>query len=491
MAWCHHLTETELRQLHRRFGHPAADRLHKILTRAGYNDINSTIIERLTKFCHQCQMHGPAPARFKFTLRDDIDFNYQILVDVMFINGKPVLHVVDMATSFQAARFLQNMTAKETWNALRAAWIDTYLGPPDIMISDAGKNFTADEFKANARIMAIQVEEVPVEAHNSIGKVERYHAPLRRAFQVISNDLRGEDISDAHILQMAIKSVNDTAGPDGLVPTLLVFGTYPRMTDASPPSPSIITRANAIKKAMAEVRQLKAKRQISNALATRNGPNTFETLNLPLQSEVKVWREKLGWKGPFLLLSRDGETCTVDIDGKPTNFRTVVVKPYYRDESTEAVADHDDDGQPDREEEDHGDADWIPDRSQPARKRRGRPPGSKNKPKIANPQQEEQGVDEAMMASTTLTIAYLTTKEHVDHDLAIQLRKEGKITAAGAPFEQSDEAEIEALIGKGVFRFEQFDQAKHGGIRIFKSRMVHEIKGKGTDTPYEKSRLVI
>jgi len=26
---------------------------------------------------------------------------------------------------------------------------------------------------------------------------------------------------------MAVKAVNDTAGPDGLVPTLLVYGAYP------------------------------------------------------------------------------------------------------------------------------------------------------------------------------------------------------------------------------------------------------------------------
>jgi len=132
----------------------------------------------------------------------------------MFIDSKPVLHVVDIATSFQAAKFIRNMTAKEAWDALRACWIDTYVGPPDVIVSDAGKNFTADEFKASARIMDIKIEEVPVEAHHSIGKVERYHAPLRRAFQVISDDLRGQDISDALILQMAVKAVNDIAGPD-------------------------------------------------------------------------------------------------------------------------------------------------------------------------------------------------------------------------------------------------------------------------------------
>ncbi len=59
---------------------------------------------------------------------------------------------------------------------------------------------------------------------------------------------------------MAVKAVNDTAGPDGLVPTLLVFGTYPRMTKASPPSPSITARAAAIHKAMTEIRKIKASR---------------------------------------------------------------------------------------------------------------------------------------------------------------------------------------------------------------------------------------
>src|SRR5579862_5824873 len=112
IAWCH-LTETELRQLHRRFGHPAAERLYRLLDRAGYEDIDKPVITKLTKFCHQCQMHGSNPGRFRFTLRDDIEFNYQVLVNMMFLNTKPVLHIIDMATSFQGARFLRNITAKE------------------------------------------------------------------------------------------------------------------------------------------------------------------------------------------------------------------------------------------------------------------------------------------------------------------------------------------------------------------------------------------
>ena len=40
-------------------------------------------------------------------------------------------------------------------------------------------------------------------------------------------------------LQMSVKTVNNTAGPDDLVPTLLVFGTYLQVTDDYVLSPSV------------------------------------------------------------------------------------------------------------------------------------------------------------------------------------------------------------------------------------------------------------
>ena len=58
---------------------------------------------------------------------------------------------------------------------------------------------------------------------------------------------------------MAVKAVNDTAGPNGLVPTLLVYRAYPRMSKLDPLAPSITERAVVIWKAMAEVVKLQAK----------------------------------------------------------------------------------------------------------------------------------------------------------------------------------------------------------------------------------------
>jgi hypothetical protein len=55
---------------------------------------------------------------------------------------------------------------------------------------------------------------------------------------------------------MAIKAVNDTAGPNRLVPTLLVYGAYPRISNLDPPAPSVIYRVAIIQKTMAEIVKL-------------------------------------------------------------------------------------------------------------------------------------------------------------------------------------------------------------------------------------------
>ena len=52
---------------------------------------------------------------------------------------------------------------------------------------------------------------------------------------------------------MAVKAINDLAGPDGIVPTLLVFGVYPRITKIDALLLSITKRAKAIRAATKEV----------------------------------------------------------------------------------------------------------------------------------------------------------------------------------------------------------------------------------------------
>jgi hypothetical protein len=128
--------------------------------------------------------------------------------------------------------------------------------------------------------------------------------------------------------------VNDTASPDGLVPTLLVFGAYPRINNDSPPTTGTLQKARTLAKATDALRKLADKRKVADALATRNGPNIEGLLPsmLPIGSEVRVWREKKGWQGLCKVLATNGIDITVDDNG-PRTFRATAVRPYNRFEN--------------------------------------------------------------------------------------------------------------------------------------------------------------
>jgi hypothetical protein len=57
------------------------------------------------------------------------------------------------------------------------------------------------------------------------------------------------------------------------------------------------------------------------------------TLDLPINSDVHIWHKKSGWKGPYKLLATNGKTYTVAMPYGPTNFCSIVVKPYYTKEA--------------------------------------------------------------------------------------------------------------------------------------------------------------
>jgi hypothetical protein len=90
---------------------------------------------------------------------------------------------------------------------------------------------------------------------------------------------------------MAFKAINDSAGPDGLVLTLLVFEAYLKMIESDTLFLTVAQKATAIKKTMAKIHKLQAERQVANALNTHNKPMTNAVYSLLPSSPVLVWRE--------------------------------------------------------------------------------------------------------------------------------------------------------------------------------------------------------
>lgn len=452
--WCNitscFYTEQELSRLHRRFGHPGSDKLYNLLKAADIEQITPktrSTIEKIAKHCRLCQLHGQSPRRFKFHIRTEKDFNQVVYLDMMYIANKPLLHVVCEATRYQAARWLVGTTADDIWRAFRLCWCDVYIGPPDLVVHDAGTNIMAKAFQDHADLMHIETKPVPREAANSMTYVERYHAPLRRAYKIIEKEAPGMDREA--VLQCAVKSVNDSVGPDGLVPTLLVYGALPRLglpTDR--PSPTAQQRALAVRKATKAMSQHFAKRQVKDALRARNGPNVSSIHSAPLGSLVLVYRiVRCKWDGPYKLLNRQGETCTLMLPEGPRQYRTTVCKPYH--------------------------------------------------PPLPTPTQQESSGNETSsppnpIAHVNMCMTYRgeldKSNEFTDDELIEAFLKESKETNSSR-FEQSRMKELKGLIEKGVFLpVPKSEAANH---RLFGTRFVDIVKHPGTPQAYEKSRLVV
>jgi hypothetical protein len=77
---------------------------------------------------------------------------------------------------------------------------------------------------------------------------------------------------------MAVKAVNDLVGPDGIIPILLVFRAYLRITNNSLLSPITIKRTKTIRKASNEIKKFYAKRHIDNTFRMRNSLDITEIL---------------------------------------------------------------------------------------------------------------------------------------------------------------------------------------------------------------------
>lgn len=90
-----------------------------------------------------------------------------------------------------------------------------------------------------------------VESHNSIGSEERYHDPLRRVFNKITSESPKLDREIA--LRLYLKAINENCGPDGFVPSFLIFGVRPRFPNVKYPLPTKSERMNAIHKARLEM----------------------------------------------------------------------------------------------------------------------------------------------------------------------------------------------------------------------------------------------
>lgn len=438
-------TEKELRTIHRTFGHPSIKATTSLLKRASGDELDTKTrksIEAIASACNICQRNAGTPRRFKLTVgTSGLRFNHSVQIDTMFIRSKAVLHMVDVATHFSAACFLRSQSSEDIWKAILANWIYSYAGPPDIFHVDQGSAYISKEMRSNMETYGVRIREAPIETPGSIGIVERYHGPLRAAFERIWDDMDG-CLTEADCLRMAIFSVNSTIGPEGLCPTLLVFGLIPRPA-RKVPSHTQIMRASAIEGGMQAAEKIQAKARIQFGLRHTGGPKGDEASTrlrqLPAGSPVLVYRTTTRkWEGPFIFISVEDETAIVQTGRGRRIFRSNCVKP-----TTPSALDDDEINA-----------------------------------------REEQNDEQEHMAMATNTIEEDTALDCKKGDE----KKNRRIITAREDFRGSRRKEIEGLLQEGTFEIASRRDLPEG-TRVFGSKFIDQLKRAG-DAIRKKSRLV-
>ncbi|KAH8584641.1 hypothetical protein B0O99DRAFT_696695 [Bisporella sp. PMI_857] len=120
---------------------------------------------------------------------------------------------------------------------------------------------------------------------------------------------------------MTFKAINDSAGLNGIVLILLVFGAYLRITELDASSPLVSQRSTALKKAQKKIQKLRAKRKVADVLQARNGSSMTAIYDFSLNSEVL--KEK---------------NCVIALFNGPVTFRSTSVKLYFTRKNPEELA---------------------------------------------------------------------------------------------------------------------------------------------------------
>ena len=323
-------TESELRKVHNHFSHPEPDRLFSLFRRADPSSTSSHILndlEKISSTCETCQREASAPHRFRVSLANiDIILNRENCLDLVKINGNQILHIVDRDTRFNAAGILKGESTRDVWRCYMEIWANKYIGFPDIISVDQGPQFQSLEWKSLLQLAGIIFKPSGVESHNAINVGERYHSYLRRLYNKIENANPG--MTPDLILSMAVSAMNDTAGTNGLVPTLLVFGVLPRIPIIPAKLPGQVARLNAMRQARKELSSMVAKSKLKRALKM----NIFAAASksFKIGDEVLVYREDPinKWVGPFSVINVEGKMIHIDYNGDLKLFSKDKLKKY-------------------------------------------------------------------------------------------------------------------------------------------------------------------
>lgn len=139
-------------------------------------------------------------------------------------------------------------------------------------------------------------------------------------------------VSSKHALCLAIKAINDEAGPNEMVTTLLVFGFMPRLPIKSHNLFYRIARLKAMKYGHEEATRIVAQSRLATAIAS-SVPSAADS-DIIIGDEALLFGEKSmrKWTGAFVVTNVDKTVLNLD-SGICNRLESIVKVKVYRHSS--------------------------------------------------------------------------------------------------------------------------------------------------------------
>lgn len=186
------------------------------LVKERFPGVSRNLIKKVVSRCEQCSRIDPA-LNFRYD-HGNLTSNRVwecFSVDVTYVQNKPYLTVIDLASNFTIWRYLRSETASEICSHLMQIFSE--FSPPDMLISD-----NANVFRSAPMIELMKewdINQLHSCAYRSQGngKVERVHRTVKRTAK-----------RSRRSIQESVFWYNSTAGLHAKSPFEFVFGVPPR-----------------------------------------------------------------------------------------------------------------------------------------------------------------------------------------------------------------------------------------------------------------------
>ena len=213
------------RKLHCQFSHPHVNKLLDLINKAGLGNDGELIkqVKEVSRTCQICKQYRRPSALPAVGMPMASEFNEVVAMDIKFLNGKMILHLIDHLTRYSAAAILSSKKPEEIINKIFQIWISVF-GPPSKFFSDNGGEFNNELFRTLCEKYNITVKTTAAEAPWSNGLCERHNAVLA---ETVLKTMADVNCSMDIALNWAVHSKNSLSNVHGFSPYQLAIGYTP------------------------------------------------------------------------------------------------------------------------------------------------------------------------------------------------------------------------------------------------------------------------